>query len=166
MAGQLKSKSLIDRILERCVERPETGCLLWAGWKLNGYGNIRWQGKRLYVHRSIYEDVHGPIPKGLCVCHACDTPTCVNPEHLFLGTIQENTADKVGKNRQSRGAAHARSGEKHHAVKLTELQVAEIRATKGATQAAMANKYGVSQSTISHIFTKRRWKEEPNGIDQ
>ena len=72
-------------------------CWLWAKSKGNGgYGRIL-NGKQ--AHRIIYEALVGEIPKGMFVCHSCDTPPCINPEHLFLGTAKDNTADMLIKGR-------------------------------------------------------------------
>ncbi len=105
-----------DALRERPTERerftrlyrPDTssGCWLWAGTKLpQGYGLFRTgsirDGTRRYerAHRASWRLHRGEIPESLQVCHACDTPSCVNPDHLFLGTARENTLDMVRKGR-------------------------------------------------------------------
>lgn len=78
---------------------PNTGCWLWLGTIKGGYGNVAFCGRTMRTHRLAYELTHGPIPSGLCVCHRCDTPSCCNPDHLFLGTPNDNNQDKIRKGR-------------------------------------------------------------------
>jgi len=94
-------------------------------------------------------------PGDLDVCHRCDTPTCVNPDHLFPGTTSDNIRDCVSKGRFNRPR-----GEACHNVKLTREMVVEIRRLKaaGTTYVALAERFGVSRYTIWHVLTGRRWK--------
>ncbi|MEN5115875.1 HNH endonuclease signature motif containing protein [Luteimonas sp. TWI662] len=90
------------RIQERSIPVPEAGCWLWTrSVGSNGYGRDS-TGKHSYVeaHRSSFIAFKGQIPDGLCVCHRCDTPSCVNPDHLFLGTRSENLRDAYRKGRR------------------------------------------------------------------
>ena len=77
---------------------PATGCILWtAGRNTNGYGHVRWRGRLWLAHRAAWIARHGAIPKGLVICHRCDVRTCINPDHMFLGTQKDNMIDKAVK---------------------------------------------------------------------
>lgn len=106
------------------------------------------------AHRFAYELAHGEIPEpGLVVMHSCDNPKCVNPAHLSVGTIQDNALDASAKNRIAHGERNGGGG------KLTESQVAEIKATAGKVGCTVAAKqYGVSSQTIKAIRRGRIWK--------
>lgn len=97
-----------DRFDASVTPEPNTGCWLWVGTiGRNGYGRIRRDGVRLWAHRFSYERFKGPIPSGTEICHTCDTPLCVNPDHLFAGTHTENMRDSVRKGRNNTaGIAH------------------------------------------------------------
>lgn len=95
----------------------DTGCILWAGTTVRyGYGAIytRASGERRTVtaHRAAYMLANGPIPPGMHVCHKCDVPACVNPDHLFLGTAGDNLRDMVAKGRHG-GKKKARCPKGH-----------------------------------------------------
>lgn len=133
------------------------GCWLWMGSKNGkGYGELAVKGKLLRAHRLSYEFNKGKIPEGLCVCHSCDVTNCVNPAHLWLGTIAENTQDR---DRKGRGADTR--GEKHPSVKLTDKKVRKIRSlysTGNFTQRKLAGLFGVVQGTVANILTGITWK--------
>ena len=83
-------------------EPSTTPCIEWTGARFtNGYGARKIKGKQYRVHRLEWERVHGPIPEGLCVLHRCDNPPCYNVDHLFLGTVLDNTRDMIAKGRQN-----------------------------------------------------------------
>lgn len=94
-----------EKILQNYVPVTETGCWLWLGaWNRGKYGlvnrNSRFMG---LAHRIIYAANKGEIPKGMSICHRCDTPACVNPDHLFVGTHRENMNDMISKGRNRPG---------------------------------------------------------------
>lgn len=89
-----------ERIELKSIPIPESGCWIWTEYCNNhGYGRFRVDGKKTLAHRASYEAFIGPIPEGMLVCHKCDTPACVNPSHLFLGTDKDNVRDCINKGR-------------------------------------------------------------------
>ena len=148
--------TLAERFWAKVEKKVQDDCWEWQGTRNNnGYGQIG-KGARgsglLYAHRVSWELASGPIPKGMCVLHHCDNPGCVNPAHLFLGTMADNMRDMVDKGRSARG-------EGKWSVKLTEQDVHEIRQmlSRGISQMVIAEKYGVTQRTISMIKTGETW---------
>lgn len=144
---------LMDRLMARAEPEPNSGCWLWTG-HLNkwGYGSVGYHDKQIYAHRLSYQLHKGVIPTGMLVCHKCDTPSCVNPDHLFLGTPSDNMKDMARKDRCVRF-----SGETNVNSKLTDAHVYEIREAAGVSQASLARKYGISQSVVSMIRRNKRW---------
>ena len=132
-----------------------SACWEWTGGKNKiGYGQISVNGRHTGAHRVAYELYRKPIPAGMCVLHVCDNRACVNPSHLFLGTMADNMADKVMKDRQTKGEAVS-------GAKLSEANVVAIkkRLTAGReSQKAIGADYGVTQALISDIKTGKNWR--------
>jgi hypothetical protein len=121
-------------------------CWLWTGNKNNyGYGFIWFNGKDITAHRFAYQRWVAPIPKGLIVRHSCDTPSCVNPEHLICGTNLDNSADRVARNRTSKGGGHM---PKHKAKALVALLQTDL------TQMQIAKLLGVAIKTVQRYRTE------------
>lgn len=92
-------KLIVERIKRKLVPGPG-GCHLWTGWKtIKGYGETCFHKKNVRCHRIMWEATHGPIPKGLLVCHTCDVPACCNVKHMWLGTVWQNGQDAKLKQR-------------------------------------------------------------------
>jgi len=103
--GQLNKKLLIDRFMEKVSPEPNTGCWLWTSTVAGAggdYGRLKIGNTVRRSTRWIWEYRNGPIPQGLVVCHKCDTPSCVNPDHLFIGTQAMNLRDAAAKGRMTR----------------------------------------------------------------
>jgi len=149
------SLSLLDRFEEKIERIPECGCWIWMGSSaLWGYGQIWVVNRVMVAHRASWEMFNGPIPKGMCVLHKCDTPPCVNPYHLFLGTKSDNTQDMLSKKRENR---HSRArGEQHGSVKLKESDVVKILRDRRVSP-EVAKDYGVSDSQIRGIKRRECW---------
>lgn len=134
------------------IQGPDD-CWTWVGAAhSSGYGQFS-PGKRggLLSHRVAYELATGTDPSGMCVCHTCDNRKCVNPAHLFLGTLADNVADMVAKGRQARGEAVSNS-------KLTEEDIRDIRALSHILiQTEIADKFNISTAQVSRIVTGKRW---------
>lgn len=131
-------------------------CREWFRGKSNyGYGITQWNGKLQGAHRLAYMAYKGEIPKGMYVCHSCDNPSCINPDHLFLGTPLANMRDMVRKGR-SRGP----QGVNHPKAKLTEHQAMLAKAcpTKFGSASALSRLFGVNRHVISNIKAGRIWK--------
>jgi hypothetical protein len=135
-------------------------CWNWKEGTFNhGYGRFR-SGKDHLTHRVSWELAFGEIPENLCVCHKCDNPLCVRPDHLFLGTHQENMCDMANKNRAPRN-----TGEKSGTHKLNWQNIISIRdaySNGRKIQTELAKDYGVSQSTIWQIVNYKTWIIEQN----
>ena len=142
------------RFLRRVEEDVVTGCwLLDTKIQDNDYRRIYVNGKNKKAHRYSYELHKGPIPKGLVVCHSCDNPPCVNPDHLFVGTQKDNVRDAMSKNRTPQMYVKGRQRNR----KLTFEQVEEIKSAKGS-QYVIAERFSINQSQVSKIKNGKRWK--------
>jgi len=135
------------------------GCWLWtACTNVNGYGAVRARGKSRKAHREAYEAENGPgSAEGLVVRHRCDTPPCVNPDHLLIGTVANNVMDM-----DERGRRVTPKGEARGRAKLTDDDIRTIRAALvpgcpiNGTR-ALARRFGVSHSVISRIIHRKIW---------
>lgn len=132
-------------------------CWVWKAGKFpNGYGSFWMNGKSIGAHTCSWRFHFGKVPPGKYVLHSCDNPSCVNPEHLFLGTHGDNMKDKATKGRQTRGIDV-------NTCKLSESDVIEIRNLFlcGIDQLSISSNYGVSRRTINHIVNRKTWKDIP-----
>ena len=131
---------------------PWTGCHICTSHSpdYKGYIPIRRAGKQYRLHRWIWEQENGPIPEGLFVLHKCDNRDCINLNHLYVGTHQDNMLDRRIRNRTPKGEQNGRS-------KLTRLQVSEIKSS-GEKLRILSKKFEVSFQQISKIRNGKAWK--------
>jgi len=149
--------SLAERIAQHSRPDPVSGCHAWTASLTHGYGNLQVAGKLKKAHRIAWEVANGPIPAGMMVCHRCDNPGCVNVEHLFLGTAQDNMTDKMAKGRH-----RPARGSKCPWAKLTESDVAAIRCNwppRRGDLTRLGAQYGVSPSNIGYILKNKSWRQ-------
>jgi hypothetical protein len=156
-----KFKPSIISFEESYIPEPNSGCWLWTSTINNkGYGVLQAGGFRGYAHRFAYSTFVGAIPEGMSVCHRCDMPSCCNPDHLFLGTHQQNMADCRAKMRCAcftKPDSYLR-GEELSISKLTEGTVREIRALRGlVSQRLLAKRFNVTRTTIRLAQTGATW---------
>ena len=144
--------------MKKVIPVTESGCWIFtgaldtAGYGLIGVGGSGNVGK---AHRVLFEISNGPIPNDMQVLHRCDVRCCVNPDHLFIGTLNDNMADRNAKGRQAKP-----KGELHNMHKLTDDDVRAIReeyAAGGISQRALAAKYGVTKYPIQRILNGTGW---------
>ena len=155
------------RFFDKVSPEPNSGCWLWCGTVIpDGYGMVRvgsrTDGSRrgALAHRFSWEMHRGPIPTGLHVCHHCDVPSCVNPDHLFLGTDQDNTDDKMRKGRHAtqRGVSFAGHRSGHEKLNASDIPDIRRRLKGGELHRAIAADYGVVPSNISQIAAGKTWR--------
>jgi hypothetical protein len=127
---------------------PESGCWIWLhATSTAGYGQIQMAGKLEYAHRLSYERAKGPIPAGMLACHRCDTPSCVNPDHIFVGTESDNRVDMHRKGRWV---------SRRQRLSLEQVREVDRRLSEGEAMSDLARSYGVVYATIQERIQKLR----------
>ncbi|ECQ4522517.1 HNH endonuclease [Salmonella enterica] len=146
----MKNGTASERLAELSVAE-ESGCIRFTGHlDGEGYGRIMVARVKYMTHRLSYSLNNGPIPDGYVVRHKCDNPSCINPEHLEVGTQADNIADKVSRGRQARGSGVGRAI-------LTEESVREIRSSP-LKVSELSTLYGVSVVSIRNILRRKTWQ--------
>lgn len=166
-SGIKKTTDAVERFWSK-VEKTD-GCWNWLGAVgVGGYGRFWISDEAVsFAHRFSYELAYGPIPDDKLVCHHCDNPRCVRPDHFFVGTHADNTNDARNKGRLATGdrsgsrlhPERLKRGEQNARAKLTEDQVREIRRLAGSvTQAELAKRFGVAACVIGFVIHRKTWK--------
>lgn len=146
---------LWKRLEAGSLHQPQTGCFVWTRSRYReGHGQIWWNGRLERTHRFAWVLQNGPIPPGMCICHRCDNPPCINVDHLFMGTHQDNMNDMMAKGRDYRGPPL--KGEAHPNAKLTAADILAIREKRNSRKADAAL-YGVSEGNIKTIRGRKTW---------
>lgn len=169
-------KNTPEDFWNRVEKRGPDSCWEWTGCKRgDGYGVMMYHGHLRGAHRLAYRFSKGEIPRGMCVCHACDNPLCCNPDHLWVGTHAQNNADRKKKGRSATGDNNGArvhperlarlKGEMHHTsrLKTKDVQNIIIRYRMGHRQAAIAKDYGITQSHVSNLIRGKRWSHVDRG---
>ena len=133
--------SLFEKLISH-ITIASSGCWIWTRSKnLQGYGQTIWEGKPLLTHRAMYIALHGPIKPKICICHHCDTPACINPEHLFVGSQKDNLQDMYAKGRGAPGSVRSENNRKawtperraaRSLLKREQAKVAHVTLTQAA----------------------------------
>jgi hypothetical protein len=165
------SNALANKFWALVKKRSGSGCWLWMGWRVpTGYGTFAANRKLIRAHRFAWILSHGDIPAGMCVLHKCDNPSCVRPDHLWLGTHLDNMRDMNRKGRRIpatglRNGANTKPdqvlrGERHCRARFTDAQVLDIRRriANGERNITIAREFGVSKGAISGIVNGRTWR--------
>ena len=141
------------RLLRKLIQACGEECVVWPRSRTDtGYGIVSVRGKPKKAHRLAYELAFGEIPTGKVICHACDNRLCVNPNHLWAGTLQENNADMARK-----GRARTAKGSDHKLSKLSESQATEIK-RDSRPERELSRIYGVSGTVVGAIRRGKAWK--------
>lgn len=165
-----------DKTVRRFLEKVSfachpKGCIEWiAGKTTHGYGAFMYRNEKVYAHRFAYEQFLGDLPGELCVCHSCDNPLCVNPDHLWLGTRGDNNGDRNRKGRtvSVTGSHHwtrinpskVCRGETQGSAKLTADDVLRIRqmSKDGYSLREIAETFGIDKGHAGKIVTRKSWQ--------
>lgn len=143
------------------VQKTDT-CWIWTGHKTSrGYGKLKIEHRTVLMNRYSYELHYGKLEEGMCALHKCDNPPCVNPDHLFAGTIADNNNDRARKGRNAKTYGRNMKGEANPISILTIKKVLEIRRMASCQEHSIteiAKLFGVSLPCVSHVVARRTWK--------
>lgn len=156
--GSTELKTIEERFHDSYIPEPMSGCWLWTGTSnTQGYGTFYANGRLHIAHRFSWELHNGPIPEGMLACHHCDTPPCVNPDHLFVGTHKDNAQDSLKKGRHSRA-----NGDHWNRSSITWDDIPKIKELKeqGLTYEEIGKQYGVGPTCIYDICKNRSWRRK------
>ena len=155
-AAEKLTTAYVDKNVSRI---PFSGCWIWTAYvNKAGYGSIGSKGGNQLVHRAMYEKHIGRVSRRNYVCHTCDVPSCINPDHLFAGTPSDNAKDRANKGRSAPKLGHLNGRSK-----LSNSSVLRIRSLyrSGVKQIDLANMFGMAEASISQIIRGKTWKFLP-----
>lgn len=153
-----KRRPLADRFWEKVRRADGDSCWEWTGATMQGgYGKIHsggLDGRLIGAHRASWELANGPVPSGMYICHSCDHPPCVRPDHLFIGTPTENFQDMRRKGRWA-----AANGSAHGRAKIVAHDVVDIRSLHafGARVKDLATAFGLTPQGICSVLFGYSW---------
>lgn len=146
-------RKTLKQIFEDKYIKLDNGCWQWtANISTNGYGQISRNKTTCRAHRIAYNLYIGEIPEGMVVCHKCDNKLCVNPDHLFIGTQEDNIRDCLNKDRNAYGSRNAKAK-----LKEDDIFSIKVRYKNGVTMQEIGNIFGVSKNTISQVINNKTW---------
>lgn len=154
----------LEQRLHDAIKINNNGCWEWVkNRNKDGYGGLRYKSKTWMAHRLSYTFYKGPIPEGMLVCHKCDNPPCINPDHLFIGNNSDNMMDAYRKGRWKGVLGYRKKtckGENHWYSKFKPEIILEIRKLfkSGLRIIDICNKYNMNHATVSDICKRRSWK--------
>lgn len=145
----------LDRFWSKVNKSCQNGCWEWTASTVQGYGQFGAGGRgvrNVRAHRFSWQLSNGPIPPGMDICHRCDNPPCVNPDHLFVGTRRDNIQDMIAKSRDRL------IGERSSNARLSDDAVRAIRYSfaAGVSRAVLAEQYGIKPESVNHIVNGKR----------
>jgi len=150
-----RPKNILKDVWKRINKRDENDCWEWVGGKdKDGYGRMMIDRHNYRTHRLTYIETYGSIPEGLIICHRCNNPSCCNPNHLYAGTIRENSQQCTKEGRRV-------SGEKHYKTILSDKDILKIRSlysTGTFSQRELGRMFGVTQAAIWYIINNKTRK--------
>lgn len=153
MSGVPAAVSAAERFWSRVSTGPLGDCWLWRGAvHRDGYGSFKMSGQQVAAHRAAWILTRGPVPEGMLLCHHCDTPACVNPSHLFIGTNGDNLADMARKGRSLRGE---RNG--HAVLREADVRAVRRRAALGESIRQLAREFGITDSSMRKAIRGHSW---------
>jgi predicted XRE-type DNA-binding protein len=139
-------------------KREQNECWEWTKSLSSGYGRMRVGGRKMLAHRIVYELMNGSIPKHTLILHKCDNRKCCNPDHLFIGSHQDNMDDKMNKHR-----CNSPFGEEHGRSKLKKDDISEIKRLyleTNVSQRKLSTIFGVTQANIWYIINNKSWRNK------
>lgn len=162
--SEIRSMSLLER-LSYNSKMLKNGCIVWTGYvEKTGYATMRFKGNRIKVHRASWIAHNGDIPDGLLILHKCDNRKCINPDHLFIGTQQDNMDDMKTKGRDNRVGV---KGSKNHNTNIDEVDVKMIRQRfiDGESRKTLMCDYQLGKTTLQSILSNKSWKHVQLGSE-